>query len=437
MNLSFFKTKFAKNTSWIIFGQIYKMVASLFIGMVSARYLGPSNYGLINYASSISLLFYSFCSLGIENIIINELIRDPGNSGELCGSAIGMRLLFSSISIICIISISSFLNPDEPTTVLVTAIYSLTLLLQSFNTLESWFQSKLRSKITTLISSVSFTCAAIYKIILLITKKNILWFVSVNVLEYFIIAALLIYSYWKSNNHISPLKFKLKTGKYLLSKSYHFILSGLMVAIYGQTDKIMLKAMMDEASVGFYSAANTIATLWVFIISAIISSARPLILENFEKDKEKYEHSLIRLYSVIVYMSFTVALCISLFAKIIIYILYGKSYMLATGTLRIITWSTAFSYLGVARSIWLVPNKMEKYEKYIAASGAICNIILNATLIPTRGAEGAAFATLLTQFFTNFIIGFGIKDIRPNNYIMLKGLALPFKKIQEYVEKTR
>ena len=95
----------------------------------------------------------------------------------------------------------------------------------------------------------------------------------------------------------------------------------------------------------------------------------------------------------------------------------------ARGALCILCWDTAFSYLGVARSIWMVPNGKQKYEKYIAGSGAVCNLILNTVMIPVWGVNGAAIATLITQIFTNFIVGFFFREIRENNFLILKAFC--------------
>ena len=57
------------------------------------------------------------------------------------------------------------------------------------------------------------------------------------------------------------------------------------------------------------------------------------------------------------------------------------------------------------------------------ASGAICNLILNWIMIPLWGVNGAAIATLVTQLFTNFIVGFFFREIRENNFLILKAFC--------------
>lgn len=414
-----FRGKTAQNAFWLIGAKVYHMAVNLVVSLLMARYLGPANYGLINYAASFTAMFTSVCTLGISGILVNELLHDQ-QQGRLLGSSIGMRLCSSLLSVITIVALAFALNPKEPTTVWVVLIYSTTLIFQSFDSINCWYQANLESKFTAKISAVGYTVVAVYKIWLLLTQKNVYWFAASHVIEYVLVALLLLSSYRRHAAREQRLQFSLKTGCRILSKSYHFILSGMMVAIYGQMDRVMLKSMVDEAAVGYYSAAVTITSMWPFVLSAMIDSAKPVILSKHEGDSRIFERDLIRLYAAILYVSFAAAAAISLLSKYIILVLYGEAYMNACSVLCILCWDTAFSYLGVARSIWMVPNGKQKYEKYIAASGAVCNLILNAVMIPIWGINGAAFATLLTQIFTNFIVGFFFKQIRDNNFLILK-----------------
>lgn len=414
-----FTGKMAHNAFWLIGAKVYHVAVNLVVSLLMARYLGPSNYGLINYAASFTALFTAVCTLGINGILVNELINDRRH-GVLIGSSIGMRLCSSLCSVITIVALAYVLNPDEPTTIWVVLIYSTTLVFQSFDSINCWYQANLESKVTAKISAAGYTVVALYKIWLLLTRKNVMWFAASHVVEFALVAVLLLGSYRVHAGREQRLRFSMGTGRMLLSKSYHFILSGMMVAVYGQMDRVMLKSMIDDASVGYYSAAVSITSMWTFILSAIIDSTKPVILAAHSRDRRVFERYLIRLYGAVMYISFAAAAAICLLSKPIIWLLYGEAYLDARGALCILCWDTAFSYLGVARSIWMVPNGKQKYEKYIAGSGAVCNLILNAVLIPLWGVNGAAIATLITQIFTNFIVGFFFQEIRENNFLILK-----------------
>ena len=77
--------------------------------------------------------------------------------------------------------------------------------------------------------------------------------------------------------------------------------------------------------------------------------------------------------------------------------------------------------MGSVRNIWILAEDKQKYLWIINLSGALTNVILNAILIPLLGGVGAALASLITQVFTNVVIGFLIKPILHNNKLMLTG----------------
>lgn len=417
-------SKIAYNACWQIGTKIYQVAVNLVVSLLTARYLGPSNYGLINYAASFTALFTAFCTLGINSILVNELINRPESQGKLLGSAIWMRLISSGLSVVTIVALAYAMNVNEKTTVIVVLIYSTTLILQSFDTLNYWYQANMQFRTAAVFAAIGYTVAAIYKVFLLITQRNVIWFAASHVIEYVVIAALLICDYCRNAPKGQQLQISFSIGKDLILRSHHFILSGLMVAVYGQMDRIMLKLMLNDAAVGYYSAATAITTMWPFVLTAIIDAARPTILAKYSSDKLLFEKYMTRLYGIIMYISVTAAIGITLLSKYIIQILYGTDYLAAQGALCILCWDTAFCYLGVARSIWLVPQGKQKYEKYIAALGAAFNLIMNCIMISVWGVNGAALATLLTQVFTNVIIGFFFKDIRRNNILIVRSICI-------------
>ena len=197
-----------------------------------------------------------------------------------------------------------------------------------------------------------------------------------------------------------------------------------MVSIYGYADKFMLKHFLSEADVGYYSTAATVCGMWCFVLSAIIDSVYPSIMEAHKKDGQLFEKRNRQLYAAVFYISVTVSLMICVLARPIILILYGSEYIQAVAPLRVITWYTAFSYLGVARNAWIVSENKGKYLKYIYVSAAVCNVCLNFILIPIWGPTGAAAASLITQILTTFVIPFLVKGLRRNAMLMMGAVLL-------------
>ena len=411
--------RIARNAVWIIASKIVQSLLSLVVGMLSARYLGPSNYGLITYAASLTAFALPFAQLGFNNILVHELVEKP----ELEGETLGTAMVFNAASaFLCMLGIAAFTavaNPNEPITFCVCILYSLNLLIQSLDLITYWFQAKLLSKYSSVISLLAYVLVSAYKIFLLIAHKSIFWFAVTASIDSLVIGVASLAVYYKVGGRKLSLNYK--NGQLMFSKSRYYIISSMMVTVFCQTDRIMLKIMIDEAATGYYGAAITCASSTWFIYPAIIDSFRPAIFEAKKNDMQIFERRLAMLYSIIIYISLLHSALIALFAPLIVRILYGDAYLPAQSALRIAVWYVTFSYLGSVRNIWILANNQQRHLWKINLCGALANVFLNLLLIPQMGINGAALASLCTQFFTNVVVGFIFPPIRENNRIMLMG----------------
>lgn len=414
------KNKVIKNASWIIGIQLVKSLLGMVISMFTARFLGPSNFGLINYAQSIVTFVSPIMYLGINNILVREIIDAPEKEGETLGTAITMSMLSSAFCIIGVFAFTSLVNRNEKETVIVCCLYSILLIFQALEMIMYWFQAKLKSKYTSIVALVAYAAVSFYKIFLLATGKSIRWFAISNALDYMLIAVslLIIYRFIGSQK----LSFSSKTAKRLFATGKYYIISNLMITIFSQTDRIMLKLMIGDSETGFYSAAVTCAGMTGFVFVAIIDSFRPMIFEYKKNDEFHYEKSIASLYSLIIYLSILQSAAFTVLAHIIISVLYGSEYFAAIPVLQIIVWYCTFSYLGGARDIWILAENKQKHLLAINAVGAVMNVVLNYFLIPSLGACGAALASVITQLFINYIFVLIYKPTRRNGILQLYAL---------------
>ena len=409
-----------KNASWMIGCKIAQSVISLIIGMLTARYLGPSNYGLISYAASIAVFLLPLMQLGLSKTLVQEFIKRPDREGEVLGTA----LVFNVMSAVaCMGGMYAFLsvaNAGESTTILVGVLYSFSLLFQATEIVQYWFQAKLLSKYPSIASVISYTIVALYKVYLLVSGKSVIWFSVSSTLDYLLISVILLIVYKRMGNQ--KLKFSWRLGMEMLHSSKYYIVASMMVSVFQQTDRIMLKLMMNEAETGYYSSAITCVSVTAFVFAAIVDSMRPPILEAKHDGSDAYEPRIIQLYSVITYASLIQSVFMVLLARPIVLVLYGEQYLPSVTALRVAVWYVTFSNYGSVRNIWMLAENKQKYLWIINLSGALANVALNAALIPLFGAVGAAAASLVTQFFTNVVIGFILRPIRYNNRLMIRGL---------------
>lgn len=411
-----------KNAGWLIGGRLMNKVLALLVGVLTARYLGPGNYGLIDYATAYVTFFASLCNLGINSVIIKILADHPDDEGTVIGTTLALRGISSLLSAVMMVGIVAVIDRGEPITIAVVALSSLGLLFQVFDTLKQWFQSRLQSKYAAIATTISYVLMSVYKLILLITGKSVEWFALATSVEYLGIAVLLYIAYKRNGG--PKFAFSREMAKELLKTSSSFIVSGLMVSVYATTDKLMLKQLMDEASVGYYGLAVTLSGTWGFLLQAVIDSVYPSVIRSHSQSPEAFARRNRQLYALVLYGAGFISLVVCLLAEPIVRILYGEAYLPAVAPLRIVVWYTAFSYLGVARNAWMVCEGRQKYLQLLYTAAALINVVLNWLLIPLWGGAGAALASLVTQMSTTVLLPALIKPLRPNAKLMLEALAL-------------
>ena len=293
--------KYFKNTSWLFAEKLLRMIVGLFVGIWVARYLGPERFGLFSYAGSFVGLFTAIATLGLDGIVVRELVKDESRRDELIGTAFWLKLM-GAFAVLLILAIAvNFTSNDSYTNTLIFIIASATI-FQSFNVIDFYFQSKVLSKYVVYANIISLFISSLVKITLILNDAPLIAFAWVVLFDSFVLACGYIYFYIKNN-----LKFSIKnltcnklTAVNLLHDSWPLILSGLVVSVYMKIDQVMIKEMMDSEAVGLYAVAVRVSELWYFIPLAIVSSLFPAII-NAKKRKSILSESItktIRLYGL-------------------------------------------------------------------------------------------------------------------------------------------
>ena len=414
------KKKFAINASWLAIGRIFQIGITFITTMLIARYLGPDQYGIITYTYSYVVIFSSFATLGLNDIVVKELLDKDNNKEEVLGTMIVLKMISSILTIGLIYIVITIMN-DSGIVRTITLLQSLSLLFQVCDSINYFYQSNLLSQKFAVVNIIAYTLTALFRIYGLFTGKDIKWFGFAVSLDFLVISILLICIYFKDGYRLS---FSKPLVKKLLSKSYNYIFASVMIGIYSKADTIILEKLIDDTNVGYYAAATTICNAWPIILQAIIDSASPIIIELRSVDVEGYKKRLRQLFATIFYVSVFVGIVILLFSKYAIGLIYGPEYAPAAQALKIVCWSTIFSYFGVARGIWMQCENKIKYEKTLYFLGAVSNVILNLVLINLYGINGAALALSLTQFLTNFAYVYLLPQTRESAKLMLDGIIL-------------
>ena len=419
--------KYFKNTSWLFAEKILRMVVGLLVGIWVARYLGPDKFGLLSFAHSFVGLFTIFATLGLDEIVVRELVKDESRRDSLVGTTFWLKLFGAFLVLLVLAFAINFTSNDVDTHILVFIIASATI-FQSFNIVDFYFQSKILGKFVAYANFISLFISTIVKIALILSHASLLAFAWVVLFDSFVLACGFIYFFLKhSTFRIKYLIFHKSTAIDLLKDSWPLIFSGGVLMIQARIDQVMIKEMLGSLEVGYYSVAMRLIEAVAFIPMLLKSSLYPSIQSAKIQSKALYQDRLLNFYRLNFLFFLVLAIPIFIFAEPIIVLLFGIEYQPAGVLLALLSIRLFFTNMGVARGTYIVTENLMKFSMFTMILGTIVNIYLNYVLIPNYGARGAIVATIVSFFTTIYLVDIFYSKTRHNVILQVKSIITFYK----------
>lgn len=414
--------RYFSNTSWMLGEQILRIIAGLLVGIWVARYLGPEQFGVFSYALAFAAIFGGIAKLGLDGIVVRDLIHEPDKRDVYLGTAFWLKLVGAFITI-GVVAFATLFTSNDHTTNLYIFIITSGIVFQSFEVIDFYFQSKVLSKFVSICKLTQLLLSSLLKIYFVLTGAGLFWFVVVSLVDQATLAVTLYITYRHQKLGSFYRHFDLMTAQNLLKDSWPLIFSTFVIMIYMRIDQIMIKEILGEREVGLYSAAVRLSEAWYFIPMAITSSLFPAIVSAKKVSKELYYTRLQRLYTFMVWMAIGIALPMTFLSDWLVTLLYGEAYREAGQVLMIHIWAGVFVFLGVASSRWFLSENLQKFSTINTVMGAIANILLNLILIPKYGVYGAAISTLLSYSIAAYFMNLAFTKTRDNFFRMTNSIC--------------
>ncbi len=400
----------SSNLGWMFFARIMGMLVSILVAAYVTRVLGPTNYGELSYALSFITLFSVFSNLGIDQVLYRELIKRPQDRNELLGSSIAIKTISGSVAV-AIVLVVAYLTSSEQLSFWLIAIMSLSFLFNGWNIIGHEFQAEVRSKYPAFVTLYVTIILSVLKVIVIVMGGGVIYLAAIVTLEQILYMLFYISFRYKYIGSIRTWFARWQTSRYLIVQSVPLMISTWFIFVYTRADQVIIKYLMDTTSVGLYDAGVRIAEAWQFIPQFIVHSLFPALLGAKILGNNTYGKRFIRLTVFLVLLTSFIALLVTIFAKPIIWILYGSEFGPSVGVLQIYSWA------GVAVGIWYLAQYflLAEDKQSIALMSTFVvmavNVGLNFVLIPMYGIYGAAWATTIS-YFCSILVFISYKSIR-------------------------
>jgi O-antigen/teichoic acid export membrane protein len=418
--------KYFKNTSWLFVEKILNIMAGVIIGVWVAKYLGPEQYGLFNYVLSFVGLFASIGTLGLDGIVVRELVKNESNRDKLLGTAFYLKLIGAFLMLLILSIVVTFTSNDKYTNTLVFIIASATI-FHSFNVINFYFQSRVLSRYVAFANIINLMVSSIIKVVLILVEAPMICFVYLALFNSFVLAMSLLYYYFKNNLSIKRWKFDKPVAFSLLKDSWPLVFAGLALSTQSYIDQIMLKEMIGLKEVAYYSIAFRFMALFGFLPMIIQRSLLPAIVNSKTKSPSFYEFRMLNYYRLMMIMFLCISLPIYIYGEEVVLLLYGEPYREAGFLFSIFGFRLLFAFYGVGRSSYLLNENMQQQRLYTLLLASIVNIVLNYIFIPIYGVLGAVFTSFISFTLNIFIFDLFVKATRNNVYLMVKAMVTFWK----------
>jgi O-antigen/teichoic acid export membrane protein len=404
--------RYLGNSAWLFSERLLRIFVNIFVAIWVARFLGPQQWGSFNYIISFVAIFGSLAKLGLDEVIVRDLVKRPSAQLTYLGTVFWMKLIGASLSICLAVGVAHFAG-DKNILTFYIAVVSCGLVFQSFEVIEFYFQSRVMGSYISICKSFQLFVSSLIKLALVMSDASLTWFVWALLFDQIVLCIAQLIAYRCVGGDSFFLGWDRSAAKQYLVRNSPLLLSGVVIMVYMRIDQIIIKELLGSERLGIYAAASRLSEVLYFFPMVISASLFPALVRAREKDRRLYDFRLRSLYSLMIWVGIIFGCVASKLSGWCVELLYGEAYADAGPVLAIQAWAAVFVFLGVASNYWLIAENLQKYALYRLTLGAVLNIVLNIFLIPRIGIIGAAMSAVLTQAFVAMFSDLLFRQTRP------------------------
>ena len=397
------------------------MGVGLLVGVWVARYLGPEQFGLLSFANAFIGLFGAVAGLGLQNIVVRDIVRNPHGEEETLGTAALLQFIGGLVAYGLILGTIFWLRPDDALAKTLVAILGSIMLFKASEVAVYWFESQVLSKYIVWVQNGSFLVFATIKVGLILNSAPLTAFAWAIMAEALMVAFLLVVILGLRGPRLRQLRITLGRTKTLVQDGWPLLLSGIAITLSMRVDQIMIGQIMSDTAVGIYSVGVRLAEVFIFVGLTVASSIFPRLIELNEKEFAK---EFVRFIRLPFYVLFILSIFVAVTSELIVPIIFGQEYLGSAPVLSILVFSVPITYISVMSSKYLLRKGMQREIMYRQVIGVVVNIAMNLLLIPSMGIVGAAIATVLTDVIIS--VGMDLKRKEFKSLLDMKIRAIFF-----------
>lgn len=399
-----------KNSFYYILYRLVNVLYPLVTATYVSRVLEPDGIGEISLAQTIVVFLVACALLGIPNYGVREVskLKTKENRGKLFFELFIINAISTlSLIIIYFALINLFdLNINRN----LYNIEGIILILNFINV--DWFYQGMEEFKYITIRSCIVKVVSIFAIFIFVKDKS-------DICNYALIFALAyagnyIFNLINLRKYINFNCIKKLRPKKHIKNVLLLAITYISNEIYVTIDSIMLGFMSDNTQVGYYSNAMKLIKILINVLTAIGVALLPRIsfLRSNNKNKEVY-FLIEKIIKILMFITIPSMIGISLVSNDLVVILFGKAFQPSKTILIILSLLIIFRTFSNLFLQILISDNRDKNVSLTYLFAMVLNIILNLIFIPKFEANGAAFASIISEFYILIMLYKNSKKYNP------------------------
>lgn len=395
------KTKTVNGFFWSIFDNYIGLIANFIIGIILARLLSPSEFGLMGMIVIVTSVSVALIDSGLSQALIRrKKVENSEYNTTFIFSVASAFFLYLAIYFLSP-HISSFFNEDK--LVPIIRVSALSIILQAFFIVHRTILIRIINfKIQAKATFISSLLSGLIGVFMAFSGYGI-WSLVVQVLSRQLF--LLLFFYYKVR-WLPKFEFSYSIFKELYSFGYKILLSGLLFTISKNMYYVVIGRYYSPSSLGQYTKAESFNSVFTVSLTNAIQRVTYPILSTIQNDNEALKTEYKKIIQVVAFFSISLSLGISAISEPLVLLLIGEQWAESIIYLQILCIAGVFHPLiNINLNVLKVKNRPDLFFKL--------EILRNVVLLVPNIFVGIYFGIIymlwgyvLICFFSFLINGF-------------------------------
>lgn len=391
----------AKNASFLMGSQVVTWSLAILLMMFLPRYLGAASIGQLHLANSIWAIIAIFVTFGMDIMMTKEVARSHDKFSELAGTSLVIRLVFYIIGILFLTIYLQWANYSDQAVLVIVIIGVSSLISQIGTVFKTSLVGNERMEYIAYADIVGKLFRTVVTLTVIFMGFGILA-VALVVIGTSIVSVLM-QVFAARKLHPIKLSFRWDIVKWMLKASAPFFFVAVFRAIYVQVDVIIISLLVNEEVIGWYSAADSLFSTFLFIPTIFLTAAFPALARLFEEKSDELGSLMRKSFDMLMLLSIPIGLGMFVLGTEIVVLIFGPDFENSGAVLSVMGIVLIFTYLNILIGRFLIATNRQNKWTIVMAIAVLLSFPLDFILVPWcqetfgNGAIGGALAFVVTE----------------------------------------